>query len=46
MPFPLAPNERLAGTPDQRRALHTHLHAIRASARPHQMHPKLSLTYG
>jgi hypothetical protein len=43
MPLPLAPNEHLAGTPEQRRSLHAHLDAIRAEPTPRHMHPQLTL---
>lgn len=39
----LAPNERLAGTPEQRRDLTARLDAIRAAPSLHPMHPELSL---
>ncbi len=44
MPSPLAPGERLAGTPDQRRALCRALHALRARPDPGQANPALFLT--
>jgi len=41
MTAPLTPNEHLAGTPDQRRALRTDLAAIRATPAIHARHPGL-----
>ncbi len=44
MPLPLAPNEHVSGTIDQRRALLAHLANLRVSPPVGQLHPELSCT--
>jgi len=44
VPLPLAPNERLTGTPEQRRSLCAHLSTLRTGPAACHRHPHLSFT--